>query len=199
MFPIAKEFQSIFIVVTLIIIGAQTISVPYAGLLWVPWLMLAFFIRDFHRNIPPIPLANISPVDGVVAEISDEFDPFLERASCRYTIIQNRWGEFNLHSPTEGKIEQLWVKEPVNNRKGLVFWVRTDEGDDVVVHVELNSPFQHASTTLHPGERVGQGRRCGFVAMKCKVHIYFPDNVQRHAQVGDKITAGKHIITNFVH
>ena len=199
MFPIAKEFQSIFIVFSLIVIGAQLLSVPHALLLWVPWVVLVFFIRDFHRNIPPIPLANISPVDGVIVEISETNDPFLERQSCRYTIIQNAWGEYNLHSPTEGKVEQLWVQDPVTKNKGLVYWVRTDEDDDVVVHIELKSPFQHASTVLHPGERVGQGRRCGFTAMRCKVHIYFPNNVQRQAQVNDRVTAGKHVIANFVH
>ncbi len=68
-----------------------------------------------------------------------------------------------MHSPTEGKVEQLWVQEPVNLSKALVFWIRTDEQDDVVVHIELNSGFQRASTTLHPGERVGLGLRCGFV------------------------------------
>ena len=199
MFPIAKEFQSIFIIVTLIVIVTQLISVPYAMFLWIPWGMLVFFIRDFHREIPPIPLANISPVDGVISEVSVEYDPFLERQSCRYTIIQNTWGEFNLHSPTEGKVEQLWIKDPASDNKGLVFWVRTDEGDDVIVHIELKSSFQHASTVLHPGERVGQGRRCGFTAMGCKVYIYFPDNVQRLAQVNDKVTAGRHVLSNFVH
>ncbi len=199
MLPIAKEFQSIFFVVTLIIVGVHLISVPYAELLWIPWGLLAFLIRDFHRNIPPIPLANISPVDGVISEISEEYDPFLKRSSCRYTILQNTWGEFNIHSPIEGKVEQLWIKDPVHNNKGLVFWVRTDEDDDVVVHIDLKSSLQHASTALHPGERVGQGRRCGFAAMRCKVSVYFPDNVQRLAQVNDRVTAGKHVLSNFVH
>jgi phosphatidylserine decarboxylase len=89
------------------------------------------------------------------------------------------------------------VQEP-NSNKALIFWIKTDEQDDVLVHIELNSGFQHASTTLHPGERVGQGCRCGFVARECRVHVYMPKNSQSVAQVRDKVIAGKNIIANFI-
>jgi len=199
MLPIAKEFQNIFIFGTLIVIGVQFIVGPYAILLWLPWLIFCYFIRDFYRKIPPIPLASISPVDGVITSIIETKNPFSNQQVCCYTIQQSHWGEFNLHCPTEGKVERLWVREPDNIKKALVFWVRTDEQDDVMVHVELNTKMQHASTTLHPGERVGQGHRCGFVAVGCTVNVYLPENVQQIAAIGDKVTAGKNILTQFIH
>ena len=199
MLPVAKELQSTFIFGTLILIGVQFVFGPPTVLLWIPWLIFCFFIRDFHRDIPPIPLASISPVDGIVTSIEHVQNPFIDQASCRYTIQQSRLGEFNLHSPIEGKIEQLWVTEPESENKALVFWVRTDEEDDVVVHVELETAFQHASTTLHPGERVGQGRRCGFVAVGCKVQVYLPKNIKQIAVEGDTVTAGKNILSEFIH
>ena len=171
---------------------------PLATVLWVFWLIFVFFVRDFHRVIPPIPLANISPIDGEIVEIANSEDPFLNRRALRYTIKQSKWGEFNLHSPIEGKVEQLWVQAPNDHGKGLIFWVQTDEQDDVLVHVELNSGFQHGSTILHPGERVGQGRRCGFVARECRVHVYLPENVQPVAQVKDRVIAGKNVIAKFI-
>ena len=172
MIPVAKEFHSFFIYGTLLLVGVQFFAGPAAAVVWVPWLVFCFFIRDFHRDIPPIPLANISPVDGVVIDVCQTEDPFLNRQACRYTLLQSKWGEFNLHSPSEGKIEQLWVRDPVESNKALVVWVRTDQKDDVIVHVELTSALQHGGTALHPGERVGQGRRCGFAAAGCKVHVY---------------------------
>ena len=199
MLPVAREFQTLFIYGTLTLVGVQIFVGSAVSFLWIPWLAFFFFIRDFRREIPPIPLANISPIDGVISEVTNIQDPFLNRLACRYTILQSSLGEFNLHSPTEGKVEQLWVSDPVENTKALVFWIRTDEQDDVIVHVELSSPFQHASTTLHPGERVGQGRRCGFVALGCKVHVYLPKNVQNKGHVGDRVIAGKNIIASFVH
>ena len=199
MLPIAKEFQSLFLIGTLIIVGVQMWVDPIASILWVFWLIFVFFVRDFHRAIPPIPLANISPVDGVITEVTVAEDPFLQRQALRYTIQQSKWGEFNMHSPAEGKVEQLWVQDPNGGSKALVFWVQTDEQDDVLVHVELNSKFQHASTTLHPGERVGQGRRCGFVARECRVYVYMPENTQPVAKVHDKVIAGRNVIANFIH
>ena len=199
MLPIAKEFQSIFIFGTLILIGVQFIFASYVSFLWLPWLLFAFLVRDFHRDVPPIPLAAISPVDGVVEDISETNNPYLEQPCFCYTVLQSRSGEFNMHSPIEGKVEQLWVRYPNSDNKALSYWVRTDEDDDVVVHVELNSAWQHGGTVLHPGERVGQGQRCGFVAMGCKVHIYLPERIQRVAQIGDKVTAGKNILAQFIH
>jgi phosphatidylserine decarboxylase len=199
MLPIAREFQRIFIVGTLALILLQAWWETFFILPWLAWLVFAFMVRDFNRDVPPNPLATISPVDGIVSAIEIHNDPFLNRPSLRYTLRQYALGEFNLHSPTEGKIEQLWVRDPIERKKALAFWLITDEKDNVVVHVELNSFIQHASTTLHPGERVGQGRRCGFVAPGCKVHIYLPENIKKVAKVGDKMVAGRSIISNYIH
>ena len=198
MLPIAKEFQVVFIVGTVLLTALHLWVGSVALILWLFWLIFVFFIRDFHRVIPPIPLANISPVDGTVIEITTTNDPFLQRPALRYTIQQSKWGEFNMHSPVEGKVEQLWVQGPNNRDKALVFLIQTDELDEVLVHIELRS-MQHASTTLHPGERVGQGARCGFVARACRVHVYLPDNTQPEAEVRDKVVAGKTIIAKLIH
>ena len=199
MLPIAKEFQGIFLFSTIILIGIQMWIGPVATLLWVFWLAFGFLVRDFHRDIPPIPLANISPVDGTVIAVNKCNDPYLDRPALCYTLQQSRWGEFNFHSPTEGKVEQLWVQDPNNHAKALAFWVRTDEDDDVIVHIELNSRLQYASTALHPGERVGQGRRCGFAGHGCRVYVYLPQSTKAVAQVEDNVTAGRNIIAKFVH
>ena len=199
MLPIAREFRGVFLLGTLILLGLQMKLGLTVAVLWLVWLPFAFFVRDFHRKIPPIPLANISPIDGIVIEVAACKDPFLDRQALCYTILQSKWGEFNMHSPTEGKIEQLWVRDPIKNHKSLAFWIKTDEQDDVVVHIELHSRWQRASTTLHPGERVGQGRRCGFAASKCRVHVYLPADAQSVAQVQDKVIAGRNIIAKFVH
>ena len=199
MIPVASELKSLFVFSTLILVGVEFFVGPYATLLWIPWLLFFLFIRDFHRDIPPVPLAVISPVDGVVTSIQHVDNPFIDQASCCYSITQSRWGEFNMHSPIEGKVQQLWVKEHGKHKKSLVYWVRSDENDDTVVQVLLESTFQHASTALHPGERVGQGHRCGFAAVGCKVNLYLPESVKPMAGVGDTVIAGKNILGHFVH
>ena len=199
MLPIAKEFQLLILVLILVLLVIQVWFQFYAALPWLFLLAFIYLVRDFHRSVPPIPLATISPVDGNITAIHNLEDPFLNRPSVCYTIAQSALGEFNIHSPTEGKLEQLWVRDPVDDSKAFAFWVKTDEDDDVIVHIDLSSIFQHGSTALHPGERVGQGYRCGFAAPGCTVRVYLPEHMQQVGKIGDKVNAGRSVIANFIH
>ena len=198
MLPVAKEFQTFFVIVTLALIGLHLLLPEPPYFLWFPWVVLLLFIRDFRREIPPIPQAVICSVDGRIVEVIETQDPFLNRLSCRYTIQQFSWGEFNIHSPIEGKVEQLWVENPQNLKKCLAFCIHSDEEGEVVVEIELQPYFQHASTQIHPGERVGQGKRCGFAALGCKVQVYLPKTAKLLGQIDDKTIAGRDVIANLV-
>ena len=198
MLPVAKEFQTFFVLITLILISFYFITGLPNYYLWGVWLLFLLFIRDFRREIPPIPQAVISPVDGRILETIETQDPFLNRLSVRYTISQFVWGEFNVHSPVEGRVDQLWVENTEKQKKCLAFCIRSDEEGDVVVEIELNSPIQHASTHIHPGERVGQGKRCGFAAMGCMVHVYLPKTAKLIGQMDSKALAGRDILANLI-
>ena len=139
-----------------------------------------------------------SPVDGRILSIEEDHDPHLQRQSTVYTIQQFLTGEFNVHSPTEGKLQELWVQQQ-GRSKSLSFWVETDEHDQVVLEINLASRLQHASTHIHPGERIGQGERLGFTAIACLVKVYLPVTVKRVGCVGDKVIAGHDTLANFTH
>ena len=79
---------------------------------WVLWGVFVLLLRDFRRVIPAEPLAIVSAVDGRITALKSSFDPFLQRPSLVCTIVQSSLGEFNIHSPIEGKIEQLWLRDP---------------------------------------------------------------------------------------
>ena len=194
MLPVAREFQAVFVFITLILIGVHFILEPAPYYLWVPWLVLLLFIRDFRRESPPIPQAIISPADGKIIEVIQTQDPFLDRLSNRYTLDQNTMGEFNIHTPIEGRVDQLWVYNTKKQRKCLAFSIQSDEEGVVVVEIELKPYIQHASTHIHPGERVGQGKRCGFAAMGCKVHIYLPKTATSVGHNEDQVKAGRDVL-----
>lgn len=196
MLPVAKEFQAAFVILTLILISVHLFFDPAPYFLWVPWLIFLLFIRDFRRESPPIPQAVISPADGKITDVIETQDPFLDRLSNRYSLDQSLWGEFNIHTPVEGRVEQLWVYNTKKQRKCLAFSIQSDEEGLVVVEIELKSNFQHASTHIHPGERVGQGKRCGFAALGCKVHIYLPRNTRPVGQIDDRVKAGRDVMAN---
>ena len=194
MLPVAKEFQTVFVLLTLTLIGIHFVLDPAPYYLWAPWLILLLFIRDFRRESPPIPQAVISPADGKITEVIQTQDPFLDRLSNRYSLDQSIWGEFNIHTPIEGRVEELWVYNTKKQRKCLAFSIQSDEQGVVVVEIELKPYIQHASTHIHPGERVGQGKRCGFAAMGCKVHIYLPKTAISVGQIEDQVKAGKEVL-----
>ena len=198
MLPVAKEFQTFFILCTLILISLHLLLPASPYYLWILWIVLLLFIRDFRRKIPPIPQAVISPVDGRIIEVIETQDPFLNRLSKRYSIQQFSWGEFNIHSPIEGKVEQLWVENPQKQKMCLAFCIHSDEEGEVVVEIELQPYYQHASTQIHPGERVGQGKRCGFAALGCKVNVYLPKTAKLLGQANDNAIAGRDVIANLV-
>lgn len=198
MLPVAREFQTLALIGTLLSIILSLFAVFDLIWIWCIWAILIWFVRDFRRRVPASPLANISPVDGRILSIEEDHDPHLQRQSTVYTIQQFLTGEFNVHSPTEGKLQELWVQQQ-GRSKSLSFWVETDEHDQVVLEINLASRLQHASTHIHPGERIGQGERLGFTAIACLVKVYLPVTVKRVGCAGDKVIAGHDTLANFTH
>jgi len=198
MLPVAREFQTLVIIFTLVSIGLSGVEIFDHVWIWSLWIIVIFFVRDFRRRTPADPLANISPVDGRIVNIENDFDPHLQRQSIIYTIRQSMIGEFNLHSPAEGKLRELWVKKPQHG-KTLSFWIETDGQDQIVLEINLQSVIQHVSTHTHPGERIGQGERLGFTAIACLIRVYLPVSVKRVGCVGDKVIAGQDTLANFTH
>jgi len=197
--PIAHEFRSILIFATLILTTLQISSSTVLWLGWVLWGVLVLLLRDYRRVIPPEPLAIVAAIDGCVKKIESGFDPFLQRPSMVCTIAQSVFGEFNIHSPIEAKIEQLWLRDPDSGRHVLAVWLRTDEQDDIVFTMDLQALHHRAIVSVQPGERIGQGQRCGFAAIGFEAKVYMPENAQLAVKPGDKILAGRAILAKLKH
>ena len=201
MIPIAKEVRFF-----LIAIGVILIFTSYKlGLqsLWIPWLVylaLLFLFRDFSRQVPSQPLAIISPVDGNVIHIEEAYDPYMHRVAKCIHIRQSPFGEFNVHSPVEGNVQNLWVISPTEPEyPQLAMWIKTDEDDDAVLAANLKSIFRHATCSISTGDRLGQGQRCGFMAFACKLTIYLPTSANITIKAGQSVSAGSDKLAEFVH
>ena len=201
MIPIAKEVRVLLIAIGIALIFAQAkIELHSLWILWLAYFLLLFLFRDFSRIIPAQPLAIVSPIDGKVLDVKEAYDPYLKRvAQCIY--MQQKWvGEFNVHSPVEGKVNNLWVISPTDPDKSqLALWLQTDEKDDAVMTADLGSMFRHATCHVSPGERLGQGQRCGFMAIACKFTIYLPPSAHIAIKAGQSVRAGSDKLAEFVH
>ncbi|MEJ2116043.1 MAG: phosphatidylserine decarboxylase [Gammaproteobacteria bacterium] len=201
MIPIAKEVRVLFIAVGVILAFIQ-----YrlgSSILWSAWLIyivLLFIFRDFSRVIPAQPLAIVSPLDGKVTEVTEAYNPYLQRVAQCIHMKQHPLGEFNIYSPTEGKVQNIWVISPTEPEiSQLAMWIKTDEGDDVVIATNMHSFFRHASCSTSVGEKLGQGQRCGFIAFSCEIVLYLPTSAHITIKVGQSVRAGSDKLAELVH
>lgn len=168
-------------------------------------LFLILFFIDPDRELPSHPLGVMSPIDGHIEKIELFYDPFLDRTSRRIRIRSSLFRVYQARSPTEGKLMEYWPvlseDKPGYDKhyvKG-VWWIQTDEGDDVIMIVESRFIFGRTYCTVQAGERIGQARRCGRFPMFCRVDLLVDEKSFTEVELGQRVLAGVHTIATFNH
>jgi phosphatidylserine decarboxylase len=170
----------------------------YSLPVWLVACAMLVLYRDPDRRIPSRPLSVVSPADGRIASVSHEPDPYLERASLKIGIEMNPLGVFTTRSPVEGKVLEPH-RNNTDHHEPHGVWLQTDEGDDIVMVMNRGRMNNKPRCYIGFGERVGQGRRCGFVHWGGRIDIYLPD--YSRAEVGEnaRVQGGTDIIASLVH
>ena len=174
---------------------------PMAAIPALLYLLFTFYqFRDPSRTPPPRPLAVVAPIHGRVTEINETKDPWLKRDALVVTIEGNLLDIRSLYSPTEGKIVDQWrTQEAEQTRNAVAYWIQTDEKDDVVLEIQPRGQHGPMSFRYNPGERVGQGRRVGYVNNGCTARVYLPATSLVEVQLGMRLDAGADVLAKFVH
>jgi len=189
------------IAVVLSLAEAWTWSLPVLLLA----LVTAYLYRDLPRRIPPKPNALVSPLDGTVLSVETGHDPYVERDAIRIEVSSHWNGPFVLRAPMEGKVVEQWFSPGSVGEDGrrsapmMAMWIRSDEEDDLVMVVTPRSRRLRMSCEAHAGERVGQGRRCGFVPLGARIEVFLPVNSRVQIEPGQKVSAGDSILAQLVH
>ncbi len=193
---------------------AVAVHVAYGFLaalaLWVALLVLGYIYRDPQRPVPSLPLALVGPADGRVASVRHATDPWLKRDVLRIGIRLPSLGIGPLRSPTEGKVMDYRLAHEayrtvdfcVLPRRVAVchaMWVRTDEGDDVVLVVSSRWSFHRLQFSVNVGERIGQGQRCGFSHFGSRVDVLAPVSSRAEIDANQHVAAGSTVIASLVH
>ncbi|MEM7408458.1 MAG: phosphatidylserine decarboxylase, partial [Pseudomonadota bacterium] len=162
--------------------------------------IVVWIFNDAERVTPAVPLALFAPVDGRMIHADRRRDPWLERPSTRVVVRLPLLGMSVIRCPTEGQIREFWVRGGIGSDGNLetassptlyALWIRTDEGDDVVLAVHGRRFISRFRADASPGERVGHGKRLGFIYFGTIVSVYAPgsaepcspDEVPRRARV----------------
>ena len=160
-------------------------------------LVLVLF-RDPDRIIPSLPMSVLSPADGRVLEVGKVHDPYLDRDSLRVTVDMSPYGVYTTRSPVEGKILEP-PRSAADNGNPHGVWLQTDEGDDIVLVMNKGRLRNNPQCYVRFGDRIGQGKRCGFVHMGGRVEIYLPANSIPAVAAGTTVRAGMNVIAKLVH
>ncbi len=175
---------------------------------WLPAVVLLmlvlaaiFVFRDPRREVPPAPLAVLSPASGTVNSIETIADPWLERQSHRCRIRMSLLDVHSLRSPIEGKVMNQWSSKPRETgiRRRYTYHIRTDEGDDVTLSLGTGLPAVMVRLTLQSGERIGQGQPCGFLFFAGIIDLYVPESTRLEVREGDHVDSGSGIIGKLIH
>jgi phosphatidylserine decarboxylase len=176
----------------------------WAAPLWLVALFIVQFFRDPPRTVPAAPSGVVSPADGRVIKVDEVMDPYLKRPAKRISIFMN---VFNVHSnriPVEGKVMERWYhpgsflnaaldKASRDNERNAL-WIRTDEGDDVVVVQVAGLIARRILCYVQPGERVAQGGRYGFIRFGSRLDVYLPVSSRFTVALGDKVKGASQVI-----
>jgi phosphatidylserine decarboxylase len=162
---------------------------------------LYYVFRDPHRRVPAHPLAAVSPVDGVVVEVTTANSIVTGSSAHKIILRVDSLGAYTARSPVEGTILDPHGKPPdpdaTLQHPGL--WIRTDEGDDVLLrfHGYRFGLVPHAFSRY--GERVGQGQRCAYLRLTRFAEVFLPINSRVQVARGQRVTAGSDILGTLPH
>ncbi|MFT5501068.1 MAG: phosphatidylserine decarboxylase [Woeseiaceae bacterium] len=188
-------------------------SVACAGITWnvgqplLTVLFIAVFaylfliFRDPIRAVPAAPLGVVCPVDGTVVDIGLTDKSFINGDAHKVIVRINSLGTYTARCPVEGKIMDFHGAQGDNKDAGVEsgLWVRTDEGDDVVLQFHGHRFGLAPRAFMRYGERVGQGQRCAYLRLTRFAEVQLPINGRVLVEPGQQVSAGTDLLAKLPH
>jgi phosphatidylserine decarboxylase len=204
--PVAKE--------GIPFIGAAVGVTLIAG--WLGWtivagggailtLFVAWFFRNPYRVVPQGPRVVVSPGDGKVIAIEEEFEPrFIKDRSIRVTIFLNVFDVHINRIPCEGVIEDVQYQPGLflvaskpdatlrNEQNALM--IRTVQGAKVLCVQVAGLIARRIVCWISPGDRAILGERFGLIRFGSRMDTFLPMGTAVKVTVGDRVKGGETIL-----
>ena len=170
---------------------------PWIAVLPAALLVVLYFVfRDPRREVPPVALGVVSPVDGVVESVDEIDHCVVQGRAWRVRIRVDLLGSYTARSPIEGRVMDL--HSPVEgvgpDCPAHALWVRTDEGEDVVLQFSDIRFGVAPRAFARYGERLGQGERCAYVRLARRAEVFLPFHGRVEVEAGRRVLAGTDLI-----
>lgn len=175
---------------------------PWYAILPSTVLVFMFLLfRDPMRFGPSVALGVVSPVDGEVVAVDTTDKCVVQGDAHRVRIRINSLGSYTARSPIEGKVMNLHSgTEGVGpDCPANALWVKTDEGNDVVLQFHGYRLGLAPRSFIRYGERIGQGHRCAYLRLAQFAEVYLPIDGKVNVEPGQRLVAGQDFIGTVPH
>lgn len=205
-FPIAREGVSL-------VLGIGGLAVLAGFLGWSALCLvlgalacfIAWFFRNPHRKAPLGKDFIISPGDGRIIAIQEEFEPrYLKEQSVRISVFLNIFDVHINRMPCSGRItdisyqpgEFLNASRPdatIRNEQNAVMIEMPDKGKVLCVQV-AGLIARRIVCWVSPGETVKSGERFGLIRFGSRVDTFLPLGSIARVEVGARVKGGETIL-----
>lgn len=201
MFVAREGLPFLFLAALAVGLSARYLDIVFTVAAGLVLLVLLLIFRDPHRTIPASPLGVVSPVDGRVIDVSLVDKGVLQGEAHRVRIKVDSFGTYTARAPIEGKIMDLRSEtgDAVADYRTNAMWIRTDEGDDVVLQFYGHRFGLAPLSFVGFGERIGQGQRCAYLRLTRIAELHLPIESQILVEPGQIVLAGTDLVGKVPH
>ncbi|MDX8391522.1 MAG: phosphatidylserine decarboxylase [Mariprofundaceae bacterium] len=171
-----------------------------AGILFVLFLFMLNFFRDFERDTPQGDGLFISPADGKVVRAEQNAD------GVRVDIFMNVFDVHVNRAPMAGRITHMQYEQGsfVNAAHDAAgehnernrFDLQTDAGATVIFTQIAGLVARRIISYVAVGDKVQAGQRIGMIRFGSRVNCHLPAGFELKVQAGDKVQAGFSILAD---
>jgi phosphatidylserine decarboxylase len=204
--PFAKEgFPFIGVPAGITLIASALGWVPVAIAMGIVTAFVAWFFRNPPRIIPQGPRLIVSPGDGKVLAVEEEFEPrYLKDRAIRISIFLNVFDVHINRIPCEGIVEDvqyqpglfLVASKPhatLKNEQNAIM-IKTVEGAKVLCVQVAGLIARRIICWVNPKERAVRGERYGLIRFGSRMDTYVPVGTAVKIAVGDRVKGGETIL-----
>lgn len=175
------------------------------GLIGLFLIFIAFwFFRDPERKTPEQALQDksiiVSPADGTILEIADDFEPdYFKGPTRRISIFLSPFDVHVNRVPLSGKIEHFNFvrgkklvaseKEASKENQQTHFGLRNEKGKILFKQI-VGILARRLVWDIKVGDSVTVGQRFGMMKFGSRMDIHVPVGTKINVKVGDKVKAG---------
>lgn len=175
-----------------------------AGLLLFLAIFILYFFRDPERLIPTDVNAVVSPADGRVVVITDEF--YNGQPGKRISIFLAVWDVHVNRAPVAGRIARLEYKPgrfyaamraraSADNEQNI-FHMETPDGRIVFKQI-AGAIARRVVSWKAEGSAVERGERVGIVRFGSRVDLWLPQDAKLMVRLGEHVSGGSSVVAHW--